>query len=157
MNENIEISQIDKEIDEKLSDEFEKNKKIIDWLNQFEIIVEKDFSYIRSLVIKKIISVLFEACPFLINENSLEELALMIFELLFLLNGNLYYNQLDEKVSIFQIILNILANNPEQKKEKIFMNEVLTEKIIRKNLVNEIKESYGDIGFFLCLYQVFKK
>ena len=27
----------------------------------------------------------------------------------------------------------------------------------KKNLVNEIKESYGDIGFFLCLYQVFKK
>ena len=65
----------------------------------------------------------------------------MIFELLFLLNGNLNYNQLDEKVSIFQIILNILANNPEEKKEKIFMNEVLTEKIIWKNLVNEIKES----------------
>ena len=81
----------------------------------------------------------------------------MIFELLFLLNGNLNYNQLDEKVSIFQIILNILANNPEEKKEKIFMNEVLTEKIIWKNLVNEIKESYGDIGFFLRLYQVFKK
>lgn len=76
----------------------------------------------------------------------------MIFELLFLLNGNLNYNQLDEKVSIFQIILNILANNPEEKKEKIFMNEVLTEKIIWKNLENEIKESYGDIGFFLCLY-----
>jgi hypothetical protein len=54
----------------------------------------------------------------------------MIFELLFLLNGNLNYNQLDEKVSIFQIILNILANNPEEKKEKIFMDEVLTEKII---------------------------
>jgi hypothetical protein len=53
--------------------------------------------------------------------------------------------------------LNILANNPEEKKEKIFMDEVLTEKIIWKNLVNEIKESYGDIGFFLCLYQVFKK
>ena len=50
MNENIEISQIDKEIDEKLSDEFEKNKKTIDCLNQFEIIVEKDFSYIRPLV-----------------------------------------------------------------------------------------------------------
>ena len=81
----------------------------------------------------------------------------MIFELLFLLNGNLNYNQLDKKVSIFNIILNILANNPEEKKEKIFMNEVLTEKIIWKNLVNEIKESYGDIGFFLCLYQVFKK
>ena len=81
----------------------------------------------------------------------------MIFELLFLLNGNLDYNQLDEKVSIFQIILNILANNPEEKKEKIFMNEMLTEKIIWKNLVNEIKESYGDIGFFLRLYQVFKK
>ena len=81
----------------------------------------------------------------------------MIFELLFLLNGNLNYNQLDEKVSIFQIILNILANNPEEKKEKIFMNEVLTEKIIWKNLVNEIKESYGDIGFFLSHYQVFKK
>ena len=63
MNENIEISQIDKEIDEKLSDEFEKNKKIIDWLNQFEIIVEKDFSYIRPLVIKKIISVLFVTLP----------------------------------------------------------------------------------------------
>ena len=81
----------------------------------------------------------------------------MIFELLFLLNGNLNYNQLDEKDSIFQIILNILANNPEEKKEKIFMNEMLTEKIIWKNLVNEIKESYGDIGFFLRLYQVFKK
>lgn len=81
----------------------------------------------------------------------------MIFELLFLLNGNLNYNQLDEKVSIFQIILNILANNPEEKKEKIFINEVLSEKIIWKNLVNEIKKSYGDIGFFLCLYQVFKK
>ena len=81
----------------------------------------------------------------------------MIFELLFLLNGNLNYNQLDEKVSIFQIILNILANNPGEKKEKIFMNEMLTEKIIWKNLVNEIKESYGDIGFFLSRYQVFKK
>lgn len=63
MNENIEISQIDKEIDEKLSDEFEKNKKTTDCLNQFEIIVEKDFSYIRPLVIKKIISVLFVTLP----------------------------------------------------------------------------------------------
>ena len=81
----------------------------------------------------------------------------MIFEFLFLLNGNLDYNQLDKKVSIFQIILNILANNPEEKKEKIFMNEVLTEKIIWKNLVNEIKESYGDIGFFFVSLSSFQK
>ena len=53
MKENNEISQIAKEINEKLSYEFEKNKRIVDCLNQFERIVEKDPSFIRSLVIKK--------------------------------------------------------------------------------------------------------
>ena len=137
MNENNEISQIAKEIDEKLSFEFENNKRIVDCLNQFERIVENDPSFIRPLVIrKKAQRVIFDLVQFKINyikealivENSLEELSLMIFELLFLLNDKLNYDQLDEKISIFQIILNILDNKPEEKKEKTFINEVLSEK-----------------------------
>ena len=137
MNENNEISQIAKEIDEKLSYEFENNKRIADCLNQFERIVENDPSFIRPLVIrKKAQRVIFDLVQFKINyikealivENSLEELSLMIFELLFLLNDKLNYDQLDEKISIFQIILNILDNKPEEKKEKTFINEELSEK-----------------------------
>ena len=98
MNENNEISQIAKEIDEKLSYEFENNKRIVDCLNQFERIVEKDPSFIRPLVIKKRDQrVIFDLITFkinyikeaLIDENSLEELALMVFDLLFLLKDKL--------------------------------------------------------------------
>ena len=52
----------------------------------------------------------------------------MIFELLFLLEYKLNYDQLDEKISIFQIILNMLDKKPEKQKEKTFINEVLAEK-----------------------------
>ena len=126
MNENNEISQIAKEIDEKLSFEFENNKRIVDCLNQFKRIVEKDPSFIRSLVIKKAQRVIFDLVKFkinyikeaLIDENSLEELALMVFDLLFLLKDKLNCAQLDEKISIFQIILNMLDNKPEEQKQK---------------------------------------
>ena len=126
MKENNEISQIAKEIDEKLSYEFENNKRIVDCLNQFKRIVEKDPSFIRSLVIKKAQRVIFDLVKFkinyikeaLIDENSLEELALMVFDLLFLLKDKLNCAQLDEKISIFQIILNMLDNKPEEQKQK---------------------------------------
>ena len=135
MKENNEISQIAKEIDEKLSYEFENNKRIVDCLNQFKRIVERFIIYQVSRY-KKAQRVIFDLVQFKINyikealivENSLEELSLMIFELLFLLNDKLNYDQLDEKISIFQIILNILDNKPEEKKEKTFINEVLSEK-----------------------------
>ena len=64
MNENNETSQTAKEIDEKLSFEFENNKRIVDCLNQFERIVENDPSFIRPLVIKKKSSACyFRPCP----------------------------------------------------------------------------------------------
>ena len=166
MNENNEISQIAKEIDEKLSFEFENNKRIVDCLNQFERIVENDPSFIRPLVIrKKAQRVIFDLVQFKINyikealivENSLEELSLMIFELLFLLNDKLNYDQLDEKISIFQIILNMLDNKPEVQKEKIFINKVSSEKVIWKDLVNELSREYGAIGFLLCIFIKFSK
>ena len=76
MKENNEISQIDEEIDENCL---------------------KDPSFIRSLVIKKAQRVIFDLVKFkinyikeaLIDENSLEELALMVFDLLFLLKDKL--------------------------------------------------------------------
>ena len=166
MNENNEISQIAKEINEKLSYEFEKNKRIVDCLNQFERIVENDPSFIRPLVIKKRDQrVIFDLITFkinyikeaLIDENSLEELSLMIFELLFLLEYKLNYDQLDEKISIFQIILNMLDKKPEKQKEKTFINEVLAEKKIWKDLVNEISERHGAIGFLFCVFINFSK
>ena len=97
MKENNEINQIAEEIDEKLFYEFENNKRIVDCLNQFKRIVEKDPSFIRSLVIKKAQRVIFDLVKFkinyikeaLIDENSLEELALMVFDLLFLLKDKL--------------------------------------------------------------------
>ena len=52
--------------------------------------------------------------------------------------------------------MSILDNNPERKEGKIFINEVLSEKIIWKNLVNEIKESYGGIGFFYVFIKLSK-
>ena len=52
----------------------------------------------------------------------------MVFVLLFLLKDKLNCGILGEKISIFQIILNILDNKPEEKKEKTFINEVLSEK-----------------------------
>ena len=137
MNENNEMSQIAKEIDEKLSFEFENNKRIVDCLNQFERIVENDPSFVRPLVIrKKAQRVIFDLVQFkinyikeaLIDENSLEELALMVFDLLFLLKDKLNCDWLDEKISIFQIILNMLDKKPEKQKEKTFINEVLSEK-----------------------------
>ena len=166
MNENNETSQTAKEIDEKLSFEFENNKRIVDCLNQFERIVENDPSFIRPLVIrKKAQRVIFDLVQFKINyikealivENSLEELSLMIFELLFLLNDKLNYDQLDEKISIFQIILNMLDNKPEVQKEKIFMNKVSSEKVIWKDLVNELSGEYRAIGFLLCIFIKFSK
>ena len=98
MKENNEISQIAEEIDEKLSYEFENNKRIVDCLNQFERIVENDPSFIRPLVIKKKAQrVIFDLIKFkinyikeaLIDENSIEEVALMVFVLLFLLKDKL--------------------------------------------------------------------
>ena len=166
MNENNEISQIDKEIDEKLSYEFENNKRIADCLNQFERIVENDPSFIEPLVIKKRdqrfildlvtlkINYIKEA---LIDENSLQELALMIFELLFLLKYKPNYDQLDEKISNFQEIMNILADKPEEQKEKILIDEVLSEKKIWKDLINEISGRYGAVGFFFCVIIKFSK
>ena len=80
-----------------MSYEFENNKRIVDCLNQFKRIVEKAPSFIRSLVIKKAQRVIFDLVKFkinyikeaLIDENSLEELALMVFDLLFLLKDKL--------------------------------------------------------------------
>jgi hypothetical protein len=42
----------------------------------------------------------------------------MVFDLLFLLKDKLNCAQLDEKISIFQIILNMLDNKPEEQKQK---------------------------------------
>ena len=96
MKENNEISQIAKEIDEKLSYEFENNKRIVDCLNQFKRIVERFIIYQVSRY-KKAQRVIFDLDKFkinyikeaLIDENSIEEVALMVFVLLFLLKDKL--------------------------------------------------------------------
>ena len=76
----------------------------------------------------------------------------MVFDLLFLLKDKLNCAQLDEKISIFQIILNMLDNKPEVQKETIFINKVSSEKVIWKDLVNELSERYRAIGFLFCVF-----
>ena len=76
----------------------------------------------------------------------------MVFDLLFLLKDKLNCAQLDEKISIFQIILNMLDNKPEEQKQKNLHKWSVIGKKIWKDLVNEISERYRAIGSLFCVF-----
>ena len=153
-------------INEMLSEEYEKNTKMVNCLNKYESIVEKDPTFIKPLIIKnKNTSVIFELIRLkieyikeaLIHENSLEELVLKAFELLFILNETPNYDRLDEKISIFEIMLNMLDNKPESQKEEEFIKHVLSSKKEWKKIIMEITAIYGAIGFIFCVFLEFAK
>ena len=161
----IDASKISEEIDRNLTEEYEKNNKIIKCLNNFEAIVEKDLEFIVPLSIKKTdVYIAFEQVKLkmqyinetLIQENSLEELALIIFKLLFLSDNNLNYENLDEKVETFETILKILEGKPDIQKENLLIDSISAEKQEWKDLIDLLSLEFGGFSFIFCVFLKYK-
>ena len=142
-----------------------KNNKIIKCLNNFEAIVEKDLEFIVPLSIKKTdVYIAFEQVKLkmqyinetLIQENSLEELALIIFKLLFLSDNNLNYENLDEKVETFETILKILEGKPDIQKENLLIDSISAEKQEWKDLIDLLSLEFGGFSFIFCVFLKYK-
>ena len=151
MKDPIEVNSLDTENEQNLLKEWEQKKKIIKCLNDFEGIIElnpssrsplkfteKDINIIYEQIILKIRNLKEK----LVVEKSLEELCLTIFELLFLDSNKINTDQLDDKISIFNILLNALKDNPEEEKEIEFINKIKGKKKEWENIINAFSNKF---------------
>lgn len=157
---------IDKEYDQKLFEKIEQTNKIIQCLNEFEEIVERDPSYRNPLKIsEQYINTAYEQILLkiryikeaLIDENSFEELYLNVFEVLFIDSSRINYDKLESKISLFKIALNSLKAQPEKDKENEFIQKVKEEKKEWNHMIELLSAKYGGFVFIFCLFLIYSK
>ena len=164
MDELNEAKEFDESILNELNLEYEKYKKIIDCLNDFEKIINEDFcctltidkrdKFVVFILAKKKIEYIKDA---LLNPNSLEAFGLKVFELLFMGDNNFDYAQLDKKINLFQIILQTLMDEPMEDQELIYMKEVINKKKDWKGLIEMINKHFGFVAFIFSVFLDFAK
>ena len=157
---------INEEIENNLTEEYERIKKIIKCLNDFEEIAISDSGFRTPLNLsKKDLNKAYEQIILKIKylkesvviEKSFEELCLLVFELLFLKYNKINHEYLDEKLYIFEIILSSLRNKPEEEKEEVFINKVKERKKEWKIMIENFSYQFGGIAFIFCVFLYYSK
>jgi len=129
-------------------------------LKDFENILDKNYTipikitiqdkYVVFKLIKNNIEYIEEV---LLEDRPFESICLKIFNLLFLEEGNLNYDNIEEKINDFQLILKHLKNEYNQDEEKNFISKVIENRGIkewRKFLkLNYI--SYGNLEILIAV------
>lgn len=110
------------EIEKDLNEEYSKNMKIINCLNQLEEIIDKEYCSPVKItkkdkfafygIIKNKIDYIKDSL--LIEKKSLSSICLKIFELLFVNQNSLNYSELDEKEKVFQLVLKKIKGESQQ-------------------------------------------
>ena len=166
MKDPIEVNSLDTENEQNLLKEWEQKKKIIKCLNDFEEIIELNPIFRSPLnftetdiniIYEQIILKIRNLKETLVVEKSLEELYLTIFELLFLDSYKINTDQLDEKISIINILLNALKDNPEEEKEIEFINKIKEKKKEWENIINAFSNKFGGLAFIFCIFLNYSK
>lgn len=155
-----------KEIEKDLAEEYSKNLKIIECLNQLEEIIDKEYCSpikitqnnkfaVYGIIINKIDYIkdsLLEE-----NKKSLLSICLKIFEILFLNPNSLNYSDLDEKVKVFQLILKNLKDESLSDDNEKYVKEVIRQKKEWKKLIYMAYFQFSDLGIILAPVLKFSK
>ena len=140
-------------------EKFRRNLKIINCLNELEEIINKDFcspllitekdKFIVNNLVKNKIAYIKDS---LLNEkNILAKICLKIFEYLFVNKNSLNYNDLDEKVIAFKLVLNTLQGKPKKDANKKYINKVIKNKETWKKVINMPFAKFADVGIIIAV------
>ena len=126
-------------LDESNKEAYEKNIKIITCLNELKAIIEKsndepfeinkDDKYESEIIIKNIVDYLEES---IYDITNFELINIRLFKLLFIPRGYLKYDDLDEKIKDYQLVLKFLKNELEVEEKTKYIDKVIK---IKKLLV----------------------
>ena len=144
----------------KLEEEYEKNLLIISCLKDFENILDKNYTipmkitiqdkFVVFKLIKNNIEYIEEV---LLEDKPFESICLKIFNLLFLEEENLNYDNIEEKINDFQLILKHLKNQYNQEEEQNFISKVIENRNI-KEWKKFLKLNYINFGNLAILIAV---
>ena len=131
----MKFGDLSKEIEEGLQKVYEKNLKIVSCLNDFQEIVIKNYKMPLTITVndklmayQKILLNTEYVENVLLDKKSYEAICLKIFRLLFLGPEIVNYDNLDEKIHAFKMILNKLENKLDWEIEKNYINDIIKSK-----------------------------
>ena len=156
------MEEFEKRVKEQFEEEIKPNKKILNLLNEFGNLALRN-NYHKLTVSDKRIFVIFELIKmkssnirdYLEEEtpNSLECYYSMIFEMFFINENDFIYENLDEKIKCFEILINRMKNKINEEEENRILSEYKYKnqkfKILYDNIfINQFQNEY--LGF-LCI------
>ena len=153
-------------LDESNKEAYEKNIKIITCLNELKAIIEKsndepfeinkDDKYESEIIIRNSVDYLEES---IYDITNFELINIRLFKLLFIPRGYLKYDDLDEKIKDYQLLLKFLKNELEVEEKTKYIDKVIKiKKIIGWNkLLKSEYIFYSNLGLIIAIALKFSK
>ena len=149
-----------------LKEEYEKNLSIISCLKDFENILDENYTipikiniedkFVAFKLIKNNIEYIEEV---LLEQKPFESICLKIFNLLFLKERNLNYDNMEEKIKDFQLILKHLKNQYDPDEEKKYINTIIEMRNIKewKTFLKLNYINYGGLALLIAVVLKYAK
>ena len=132
MTDKIKEFSLSQEIENEIEEKYKKKLKIVECLNEFEKLLNPKFKQPLAIS-KKYIDIVFEHIKnkieyieeILAKDKPFDSICLMIYKHLFIGDEKLKYDNLDEKVNDFKLILECLNGTLDSDKEKGYIKTVI--------------------------------
>jgi len=166
MNYPEESSDLDDKIEKEFKEEYQYNVKIAECLNQFENIVEPnpEFHFLFNFSEKDryIVYDLIQLKIKYLKDNlekptSLQVFCLNLFEFLFLKNNEISYEEINNKIYYFKIILCRLSGKNVKDKENAIIDELSKDNVLWSNVVEILRKKDENLCLIFCTFLNFSK
>ena len=164
MEDSSEVVNLMEEVNKELLEELEKNRKIVECLNELELIIDKDFckpieiSERDIFCVFNLIKIKIEYIKnSLLIEKSLKAICVKIFEFLFLFPNAINHSDLNEKILAFQLILKTLKGEAQVEDNRQFVRKIIKQKPEWSKLIRTNFISLGELGIVIATVLKYSK